>query len=284
MKKSLFLFSILISFVFSYSQETPKTTHQNILNFYKTKTYVVLDDNPISDYNMKIEDEMKKYWKLTEYQFISQEEFNRLRLDPKNSFLILSTVVFHKDKLQAKYDFFSLLLGGPYSVIKAMPIIAQVPLGYTEAPQESKAYKLGAMLKFLQAHIELVKEKPEILDDNVFKYYNDSQKSIKDKTLYLIKEEMPANLNSKTEIAAHYPYNIKFVTRDEIEKAIDAETKDVVFLHKVGPENVNKKARCYKLILGTDKELYYFDWHMISDKKPDGLLESDFKKLAKFEN
>jgi len=284
MKKSLTLVIALLSFMFSFSQETPETTLQDVLDFYNSKTYVVLDDNPISDYNMKIEEVMKKYWKLTEFQFITQEEFNRLRLDKKNSFLILSTVTFHKDKLQANYDFFSLLMGGPYSVIKAMPIIAQVPLGYTEAPQESKAYKLGAMLKFLQAHVELVKQKPEILKDNVFKYYNNNQKSIKDKTLYLIKEEMPPNLNSKTEIAACYPYKIKFVSRDELEEAIDSEAKDVVFLHKVGPENVKKKARCYKLILGTDKTLYYFDWHMISPKKPDGLLESDFKKLAKFKN
>jgi len=271
-------------YIFSIAQETPQTTHQNVLDFYKTKTWVVLDDNPISDYNFKIEDVMKKYWKITEYEFITQEEFKLKRTDPKNSFLILSTVNFHKDKLQANYDFFSLLLGGNYSVIKAMPVIAQVPLGYTEASQESKAYKLGAMLKFLQAHVELVKVKPEILESSEFKYYNNSQKSIKEKTLYLVKEEMPANLNSKTEIAAYYPYPVKFVTRDELEEAIDSEAENVVFLHKVGPEGTKKKARCYKLILGTDKELYYFDWHMISAKKPDGLLTSDFKNLSKFDN
>lgn len=276
------IFSIL-SF-FAIAQETPETTIQHVLDFYKTKTWVVLDDNPISDYNFKIEEVMKKYWKLTEYEFISQEEFRLKRTDPKNSFLILSTVNFHEDNLQANYDFFSLLLGGNYSVMKAMPVIAQVPLSYTDAPQESSAYKLGAMLKFLQAHVELVKEKPEILEKNVFKYYNDSQKSIKEKTLYLVKEEMPSNLNSNTKVAAYYPYPVKFVTRTELEEAIDSEAENIVFLHKVGPEGTKKKARCYKLILGTDKQLYYFDWHMISDKKPDGLLISDFKKLAKFDN
>ncbi|MBK8809072.1 MAG: hypothetical protein IPO21_21555 [Bacteroidales bacterium] len=285
MKKFFFLITLLtLSIVLSGQDNTP-VTQKDVLHFFETKTYVVLDDNPVSDFNFKIEEQVKKYWKVTPYEFIDQKTFHLKRTDPNNSFLVLSETVFIEDNLQARYDFFSLLMGGNYSIIKSMPVLGAIPIGYTGAAQESSMYKLGAILKFLQAHVYLLKNNPEILkNDNMFKYYNDSQKSLKDKTLYLIKEEQAPELDSKPEIGAIYPYKIQFVSRTELEQAIDNNAENVVFLHKVGPEGTKKKARCFKLILSTNQELYYFDWHMISDKKPDGLLESDYKKIVKFDN
>ncbi len=41
-------------------------------------------------------------------------------------------------------------------------------------------------------------------------------------------------------------------------------------------------ARCYNVIIGAaDANFYYFDYHKISDKNPDGFLASDFKNLVK---
>ena len=72
------------------------------------------------------------------------------------------------------------------------------------------------------------------------------------------------------------------VTREQVEKAIDTGNKDVVFVHKVGPEGSKRKARCYNTIVGaSDAQLYYFSWHMIDEKNPEGLLKKDWKKLAK---
>lgn len=222
MKKNILLLFCFLSIYNLYSQEETQVTAEHVAQFFKTKTYVVLDDNPISDYNFKIEENVKKYWTVTPFEFIDQATFALKRTDPNNSFIILSETVFIKDKLQAKYDFFSLLLGGNYSVVKTMPVLGAIPIGYTGAPQESSMYKLGAILKFLQAHILLLKEHPEILDNsNPFKYYNDNQKSIKDKTLYLVKEEQIPELNSKSKIAPYYPYKVQFVSRDELEEAID---------------------------------------------------------------
>jgi len=280
--------SILLLFLLSlsasiFAQHAPVSA-KDVEHFFSTKTYVVMDDNDLSDYNFKVQDAVKNNWKLTEYEFIKQDKFEALRKDKNNSFLILSEVVFYKDKLQAKYDFFSLVLGGKYSTLSKMPVLAAVPLAYSAAPQESSAYKLGALLKFLQAHVKLIKEKPELIDNkNMFKYYNDQQISLSDQTLYLIKEEQAYNLNTAAKIKTLYPYKIKFVTRSELEDAIDSNTENIVFLHKVGPEGTKRKARCFKIILGTDSQLYYFDWHMITKKKPDGLLDSDYKKIAKFD-
>jgi hypothetical protein len=252
--------------------------------FFKSTTYVVLDDNQLSDYNIKVQDAVKKYWNITPTQYITQNEFQTKRMDSKNSFLILSDVVFTGDNLQAKYSFFSLLLGGQYQVIDQMPVLGAVPISYSEAPQESSMYKLGAILKFLQAHMLRLKANPELVKEDLYKIYNNDQQTIKDKTLYLVKEEMSKDLNTEAKIKAIYPDKFAFVTREELEQAIDKNEEGIVFLHKVGPEGTKKRARCYILIIGTDSKLYYFDWHMINERKPDSMLEEDFKKLLKFKN
>ena len=280
---TVLIFVLLGISLWADNVSTPLTS-EHLQQFFKSTTYVVLDDNQLSDYNIKVQDAVKKYWTITPTQFITQADFQKKRMDAKNSFLILSDVVFTKDFLQAKYSFFSLLLGGRYQVIDQMPVLGAVPIGYSEAPQESSMYKLGAILKFLQAHILRLKANPELVKEDLYKIYNNDQKTIKDKVLYLVKEEMSNSLNTEAKIKAIYPDNFKFVSREELEAAIDKNEEGIVFLHKVGPEGTKKKARCYILIIGTDSKLYYFDWHMINDKNPDSMLDDDFKKILKFKN
>jgi hypothetical protein len=58
--------------------------------------------------------------------------------------------------------------------------------------------------------------------------------------------------------------------------------KNVVFLHKVGPEGSKLKARVYKILIGAgDSNFYYFDYHKVSPRKPDAFLEFDLKKIGK---
>ena len=105
---------------------------------------------------------------------------------------------------------------------------------------------------------------------------------IKEKTLYLLEEELAPDVNSTARIKKVYPYKFRIVTKEDITEAIKNRDENVVFLHKVGPEGTKLDARCYKVIIGAaDANFYYFDYHKISSKNPDGMLEQDFKKLAK---
>jgi hypothetical protein len=101
--------------------------------------------------------------------------------------------------------------------------------------------------------------------------------------LWLRKEELPADLNTLEKIKAVYPYPVKLATREEIQAAIIARNPKVAILHKVGPEgSVQGDMKCWKFIVSVaDGNPLYFDSHMIDSKKPDALLEDDFKKLAK---
>jgi hypothetical protein len=257
-------------------------SRDDINAFFNTKTLVVLLDNPLLEYNMVIKEVMKQEWTITEFDFISFKEFEELRFDPQYSFLYMSQVMFDNDKTDARYRFLHLSLGGDYFRKNQMPDLASVPLAYYSVEEDNYIYKLALLVRFVQNHANLIKEKPEIVSANVFKYYNNNIKDIKTKTLYVLEEELSKDVNSAARIRKVYPHKFQIVTKDEITEAIKNRDENVVFLHKVGPEGTKLDARCYKAIIGAaDANFYYFDYHRINAKRPDGLLSDDFKKMAK---
>lgn len=257
-------------------------SNEDIKAFFTTKTLVVLEDNPLMEYNYIIKDIMKKEWSITEVDFISSGEFEEKRKDPQYSFLYMAQVTFESDKTDASYRFLHLSLGGDYFRLNEMPDIVAVPLAYYDVEEENYSYKLALLVRFMQNHVRLISEHPEVVSANVFKNYNDNIKDIRDKTLYILESELSSEVNSAARIKKVYPYKFKIATREEIAEAIDERDPDVVFLHKVGPEGTKEHARCYKVIIGAaDANFYYFDYHSVSDKSPDGFLEDDFKKLVR---
>lgn len=281
MKKLLFTLPALIILLSSFSPDYVPTPEE-VEKFYLTKTLVVLDDNPMAEYNFVIKDFMKKEWKLTQYDFIKQNEFEEKRMDPQYSFILLNSVMFDKDKSLAKYTFLSLVLGGNEKIVSDMPDFCPVPIAYTNVEQDHYNYKFQTILRFMQNHVETMHKYPKMIKTNMFKFYNDSIGDVKDKTLYFIKEELAPDCNTEAKIKKVYPHKFKIVTREEVSKAIDESNPDVVFLHKVGPEGTRLVARCYKILIGAaDSKFYYFDYHKITDKEPDGFLLKDFKRLAR---
>ncbi|MBN2347938.1 MAG: hypothetical protein JXJ22_03820 [Bacteroidales bacterium] len=257
-------------------------SNDDISAFFNTKTLVVLEDNPLLEYNIVIKEIMEQEWNITEYEFISKKEFEEKRLDPQYSFLYNTLVTFENDKTDARYRFLHLSLGGDYFRINQMPDIASVPLSYFSVDEDNYIYKLGILVRFIQNHAKLIREHPEIVSANVFKHYNDNIKDMQGKVLYLLEEELANDVNSVPRIKDVYPNKFRIVTKEDIAQAIKERNNDVVFLHKVGPEGTKINARCYKVIIGAgDANFYYFDYHKINSKNPDGFLKQDFKKLVK---
>ena len=281
MKKTMTVICAVIFMMPLFSQEY-LPTRENLAAFFKTKTLVVLDQNPLNTYDSEIMEAMENEWTLTPFEFIKYDEFEKKRKDPQYSFLKLVNITYENDKLNAVYKFLNLSLGGDYFSINQMPDIVSVPVAYNNVDEDSYNYKLGILVRFIQNHVNLINEHPEIISANIFKHYNDNKGDVKTKTLYLIAEELEPAINSRARISKIYPYNFKLVTQEEIKDAITNRDGNVVFLHKVGPEGTRLDARCYKVLIGAgDANFYYFDYHMINDKKPDGFLEDDLKKISK---
>jgi hypothetical protein len=253
----------------------------DINRFLKTKTFVVLEDNPLSEYNIVIQNVMQQEWKMTPYEFIKQSDFESKRTNPAYSFLCLLQVKFDKDKMSTKYNFLSLLLGAESFSYNQMPDMCSIPVSYTGVGDVEYSYKLGIFLRFIQNHVNMLIQDPSLAKANILKHYNDNISELKGKTLYFLAEELSKDVNTIAKIKKVYPGKVKIVTTDEAQQAI-ADKLDVVLLHKVGPAGSREKARCYKLLIGAaDAKIYYFDYHMITEDEPDGFLAKDFKKLAK---
>lgn len=280
MKRTSLIISLVLAGVVIHAQYVP--TPEDLDHFSKTKTLVVKDKNPLNTFDGEIKKVMEEEWEITPWEMIPYSEFEEKRQNPDYSFLFLTTVVFEKDKLQAKYKFLNVSLGGDYFNLNQMPDLVSVPVAYASVEDESYNYKLGILVRFIQKHLRYIREHPEIISSNVFKHYNENMKDVKTKTLYLLPEEMARDVNSPARIQKIYPHPFKMVEKDDIRQAIRDRDEDVVFLHKVGPEGTRLNARCYKVLIGAgDAEFYYFDYHMIDDKKPDGFLAKDLKKISK---
>jgi hypothetical protein len=280
--KKFCAFLILSGMVISAIGQGYVPSKDDVDAFFTTKTLVVLESNPLMEYNTIIKNVMSQEWNITEFDFISEKDFDAKRMDAQYSFIYMSHVTFEGDKTDASYRFLNLSLGGDYYRLNEMPDIASVPLAYFDVEEERYAYKLAILVRFLQNHARLIREHPEIISANVFKHYNDNIKDIRGKTLYLLGEELAPTVNTEAKIRKIFPYKFELVTMDDIEHAIKERNPDVVFLHKVGPEGTKKDARSYKVIIGAaDANFYYFDFHKINDKNPDGFLETDFRNLVK---
>ncbi len=256
-------------------------TVEDLEQFHRSKTYIVLNANPLSDYNLEIQDAVKKYWNITEYEFLDFEQFGEKSADPGASFLYMARVNFEKDRSGARYVFLCLSLGGDYASIDDMKDVANLPLGYYGVDEDRFAYKLGTMVRFLQDHVRMITEHPDMVSQNVYKHYNDNMGDMRGKTLYLVQDELERTVSTEAKIRAVYPNPVKIVEPDRIKELIMDGDGDAVFLHKVGPEGNQENARVYKILVGAaDGKFYYFDFHKASRKNPDAFLESDFKKLA----
>ncbi|MFO7934182.1 MAG: hypothetical protein R6U78_08870 [Bacteroidales bacterium] len=282
MKKISTLFLSLMVFLPLAAQREYLPTTDDLEHFYSTKTYVVLQDNPLSDYNLEIQDAIREYWDITDYEFIKFRDFGEKSADKNGSFLYTATVSFEKDRSSARYLFLCLSLGGDYNSLDEMKDITNLPLAYYGVDEDHYSYKLGTMVRFMQDHIRLITENPGMISQNVFEHYNDNMADIRGKTLYFVEEELEHEVSSEARIGSVYPLPVKIVDREEIRNLIMEGDENAVFLHKVGPEGRQMNARVYKILIGAgDSRFYYFDYHKVKGKKPDAFLSNDFKKLAR---
>ena len=257
-------------------------TVADIRHFPQTKTVMVLEDNLMCEYNLILQELVPGEWTATPYDFLSWSNFESKRKDKSLSFLILNKVTFEKDKSNARYQFMSLLLGGASKGLSDMPDLCSVPLAYYGAPEESYTYKIGIFLRFIQNHVKVITNDPSVASKNIMEHYNKNIQKLSGKTLYLIADELARDVNTEAKIRAVYDGPFKLVTQEDIQQAIADKNPNVVFLHKVGPGRSQTNARCYKILVGADDaQFYYFDYHKIDNRSPDGFLASDFKKLSR---
>ena len=282
MKKYVSLF-LLLSISLFLAAQAPFPRADEIKQFMASKTCVVREDDPFSAYNSFIKEALKAYWTLTPYEFIDAGEFNKRRLDPAYSFIVLTETNFDKDKSGSVYTFINLLQGKKVNKLSENPEVCAIPLSFAGEDDLEYGYKLGAILSFMQKHAAMIADDPSLTGRKYLKYYNKNVPEVIKKTILVKEEDLDPGLNSIEKIKAIYPHDIKIVSEEEIVKAITEKSPNTLILHKVGPVGEHRTGYCFKMLIGADdSDMYYYDQHLIDQKNPNGLLESDLRRLARF--
>lgn len=283
MKNFLIVLSLTIQPLFIFAQ-APYPTPEDGKMLMASKTCVVLENSPFSMYNPAIKEAVKQFWTITPYEFIDIEEFNKRRIDPAYSFIVLLETDYEKDKTGATFAFVNLILGMKVKNLEEMPEFCAIPIDFAgEDADGDYAYKLGMIVRFIQQHAQVVMDNPKNPGVRHLKYYNNLVSDVASKTILAREEDMEATLKSPEEISKLYPYPFLIVSEDEIMKAVAEKRKGTLILHKVGPPDELTGAYVFKMLIGTDDaRMYYFNNHKISDKNPNGFLPADMKRIARF--
>ncbi|MFA7401893.1 MAG: hypothetical protein GX612_09485 [Bacteroidales bacterium] len=271
--KNLMFISILITINISVFAQLKFADKETLASFLKTKTYIVLEDAMYSDFNNAIKGAAEKHWKITEYEIIDLESFEKLSKNPKLSFLIVS--IGEATGIPGSFSLLNLIMGDASGDINKMKEIIIAPLSYysEESDEEPYAYKLGGLLEAFQAYVRC---NP---GDDWKLWVNENKKELKNKELWVVSNDLSADAGDLKKIGSVYPYPIKIVSQETIRDAIDKKISNVAFVHKVG---VKVKDYCMKMIIScSDGKLLYINYHKISDANNAGLLIKDFEALTK---
>jgi hypothetical protein len=280
--RTYLLTSVLIFSSLLLNGQAPFPSEDEINQFTASKTCVVLEDDPFSTYNAYIKEAVKSFWTITPYEFIDIGEFNVRRMKPEYSFIVLTQTAFEKDKSNSRFNFVNLLQGKKVSRLGDMPEICAIPLSFAGEDDLDYSYKLGAILSFIQKHAAMISEDPSLTGRKYLKFYNKYTPEIHNRTILIKEEDLAPEISSLEKIKAVYSHNIEIVEEDVIIDAIKNKKANTLILHKVSPVGDASSGYCFKMLIGTDDaNMYYYNEHLISKSKPNGLLSSDLKKFSK---
>jgi hypothetical protein len=282
MRKILIIMVILsLPVIVRAQNQTPFPSKDEIKQFMSSKTCVVLEADPF--YNAYIKEAVKDFWNITPYEFIEVKEFNIRRLDPAYSFIVLTETNFDRDKSGSVFNFINLLQGKKVDKLVELPEICAVPLSFQGVDDNEYGYKLGIILSFMQKHARMISDDPSLTGRRYLRYYNKNIPEVIKKTILVKKEDLSPGISTIGSIKAIYSHDIRIASEDDIRDAIARKAPDTLILHKVGPVGNWKTGYCFKMLIGADDaDMYYYNYHLIDSKSPNGLLESDLKRLARF--
>lgn len=279
MRKIIVLLLLIIGWAECFAQVRPARKRE-YERFRESTTYVVRDRDPFSQFNEHIEAALKKFWTITPVEFISYEEFEKLRTRQDASFLVFADI--KQKNLPHVYEFINFVMGDPKRDFESMPDLGSVPLCYRDVDSDSYMYKMGVFVKFMQTMAREGESTPSL---RLTRLVNANNPRLKEMELWLLKEELASEIDSEEKIAKYYPHKVRLVSKDDIATAINQAREDVAILHKIGPEDTIKRPagqKCWKFIVAVkDGSVLYSHDHEISRAMPDALLSSDLQRIAR---
>lgn len=274
-RKCIFVISLVLISIYA-AANPPLATKQQIGMFKNSKTCVVMDGG-MSFYNTPVKAAVQKYWKSTDYEFIDQAEFEKRKLNPKYSFIVMMDGAYDKDPGGVSYNYMSLVLGDASGNLTKMPEFCSVPISYSGDNEAEYEYIIPIVVKFMQIHVKNLEKDRLPISLNGLRYYNKT--GFNQKVLLLNKEKIASEVDSPEKINAVIPNKVKLLNTADIEKEIAANNANTLIHFHVGPPQDAGAGRCFEMLFDTDGNLYYYNFRKITNDNPDGLNLNDFNNI-----
>lgn len=278
MRKITLLALAAIMSVAAFSQGK-KPTATDVERFFNSTTYVLLfNQDMVMDTEIKAA--VEELWKITPVKFIDYKQFESLRTDAKNSFLAIAEVRYSNDKGEKPYNFLALSVGGNAGDYADMPDFGFIPFSTNSGNADDNMYMLPIMLKFLQNHVENLKRNPKVLEESL-RYYNKNVADLENKTILICKDDVTSGV-SEERMNKKVKNDVRFVSREEIIKAVEEKRKNTVVSFLVYPPNEDG-ARCFKMLFGTDDaNLYFYGSHKVNSFQKGGFTRWDVERIMRY--
>ena len=279
--KSIIYHFISVAFLFitvSAKADNPFPSKEQVGMLLNSKTCVVLEKSLLS-YNIYLKKAVEKHWKITEYEFITHEEFESRRRDSKYSFLFLAKAGFENDEDNIMYNYVNLTLGDTVDNISDMPEFAAIPVSYADDYSIDYGYALDPIVLFLQDHVKNIQNKYLMLSMSSLKYYNLNTRKINNNKLLVDPSDLAPEIRNEDAFRENYRGIFEFVEKDKMENIVVENDPDILFLHVVKPAYETDKGRVFKLIFGADGQLYYYNYHYLDNESFQGFLPGDLKRI-----
>ncbi|NTW33345.1 MAG: hypothetical protein HGB12_12110, partial [Bacteroidetes bacterium] len=94
---------MFLAFYYVVSAQINFANSSEIKTFLKSKTLVVLDEDPFSSFNETLKAVMTKLWTITPYDYITMEEFDKKKSSNSYSFIMLSEAEQKEDGVLCRF-------------------------------------------------------------------------------------------------------------------------------------------------------------------------------------
>jgi hypothetical protein len=270
---SLFIFSNQLD-----AQEIFGKAKNNYRNFSNKKTMVVSNASDFTD--LALMDAVKSGWKISEFEFCSTQQFEKMRRDTMFYFLLRVEGKFRKEG-EASIEYLTLVKGGPASDkgISKMQEIVSLPL-------QAVGDETGKVFVFFPAFIDIIQEHILNVSEDILKAYVGN-------SFYSNRiEEYGSSVIIFDQAEIGYP-----VTEEDIEelfagKAILADAaaaeeamqkaapQTIVSL-AISPSEPKNGSYSYKMLIDAQtNKMVFFRRHKISPRLPAGFTREDIKRIS----
>jgi len=270
---SLFIFSTQLE-----AQEIFGKAKNNYRNFSNKKTMVVSNASDFTD--LALMDAVKSGWKISEFEFCSTQQFEKMRRDTMFYFLLRVEGRFRKEG-EASIEYLTLVKGGPASDkgISKMQEIVSLPL-------QAVGDETGKVFVFFPAFIDIIQEHILNVSEDILKayvgnsFYSNRIEEQGSKVIIFDKAEIGYSV---TEEDIEELFHGKAILSDAAaaEEAMQKAAPQTIVSLAISPSEPKNGSYSYKMLIDAQSNrMVFFRRHKISSRLPAGFTREDIKRIS----